>query len=315
MVSTGVLFGITAAFLWALVNIIDRFVMNTEENISNESNIISSISMITLFIISYLLFNITTPTSYFKLTLFLSVGMAYYLAAYFYYTALKISEATDVSILLNLVSIIILITDVLIFKTNITPQQLIGMFAIFFSAIIISYNYNSIKSLQLDKSLYLMIIASTLYAIRSLLADYAITTSQSTSITIYTWSIIGTALLPTLTLLVKKDIRKDCHNIYTNYNSKLKYILFTKNLSGIGALFYFVALDYESVSVISFSTSVQPVFTLILSYTLYKIFKAEQIREKTNFANMSKKIYSNNLHNPRTIPIIKQPTQPNLKTP
>jgi len=292
MISIGILLAILAAFIWALVNITDRFVMNTEENISNEANIISSISLITLFIFTILLLDIQIPHSNVNLFLFISIGIAYYLAAYFYYTALKISEATDISILLNLTSIIILITDILIFKTTITPKQIIGMFAILFSAIIISYNYNSIQSITFDKSLWLMLIAGTLYAIRSLIADYAITTTHSTPTTIYTWSIIGTALIPTLTLILKKDTRKNCYNLYKNHTHKIKYIFLTKNLSGIGALFYFIALNYESVSVISFATSVQPVFTFILSYTLYKLLKTEQIKEKTTRKNLIKKTFA-----------------------
>lgn len=196
---------ILASFLWGITNHIDKFMINgIDENANNVktltvfSTFVAGIVLTPLWLI---LSKLNLAISTLSLISVLSASLIYVLATYFYYKALAENDASIVVVMFQLIPVFSYILALILFKENLSLQQIIGSLIIIASAIIISFDFKEKNNKQKFKALLLMTLSSLLFATYFILFDIAIRDSSYYSCAFYYQ--IGFLILGIILLCIK----------------------------------------------------------------------------------------------------------------
>ena len=196
---------IFAAFLWAITNHIDKYMITGINNNKNNLKVLLIFSTLVAGIVLipfWLIFsNFMVSISSISLISVLIASFIYIIATVLYYKALEKNDTSIVVVMLQMIPVFSYLLALILFKENLTINQIIGSIIIIFSAIMISFDFNEKNNKNRFKALVLMILASLFYAIYFILFDVAIRNSSYYSCAF--WYQIGFLFMGVLLLCIK----------------------------------------------------------------------------------------------------------------
>jgi len=254
-------FALLAPALWAIVNIIDKFLV--DKHLQNPATLWildTLIGSLVIIIVPFVEFYIPDTKI---LILCLIAGALTFIADYPYYLAMKREEASRVIPLYSISPFFVLIMSYFLLNERLTQHYYIGFFLVLAGGIIIS-----IKSIEgkfsFSKAYWLIFFSSIVYAIVAVLLKYLFTVEEFWPV--FVLSLIGSAICSVLILITNKRIRRTTTSFLVR--SK-KTILLLTTVSAIINIMAFFAADYAifkgPVSIVKVLVEVQQVFVFILA--------------------------------------------------
>jgi transporter family protein len=188
-----ILFSILATLTWAIVNIVDKYVLTKWVRKPIIPIMILGIIGLLASVLVYL-FHGLSVLSYQNIVLAFVAGVFYILMSIFYFKAVKIEEISRVVPLFYLAPIFVLILAGVFLGETFSPLKYLGIFLLIIGAIFIS-SKNFIK-ISFGKAFWFMVLASLSISIDAVITKYLLNFADFWTIFFYTR--IGTifALVP-----------------------------------------------------------------------------------------------------------------------
>lgn len=203
--TSAIIITIFASFLWGITNHIDKFMINgVDESGSSVKTLLVFSSLVAGLVFSpiwLIISKFSVSISIISVIAIFSSSVIYILATYFYFKALENNEASIVVVMFQLIPVFSYLLALVLFKENLTIQQIIGSIIIILSAIIISFDFEEKNNKSKFKALILMTLSSLFYAIYFILFDIAIRHSSYNSCAF--WYQIGFLLIGIILICIK----------------------------------------------------------------------------------------------------------------
>lgn len=275
-----------ASTLWAVVVIVDKFVLTHHIKDAFSYQIFLTITLIpavsVLFIFSSSNFHLQTYLYLsFYLTIFV-IGMILGLVFVLYNKALLIEEVSRVTPLFYLSPLLVLIFASLFLGESLSPKRYIGIGLLVFSAISVSLRRVEHKSLSLSISpaLLLILFLDLIMAGKDVLAKFFFSYMDYWSYLF--WFILGNiAGRPLLLLLpgVKRKFIADMKSLSSGICLLCLLCFINSSIACVGYVLYFNAVSLTYVSLVSAIPSTQP-FLVFLVATVLAVFYPESLNER-----------------------------------
>ena len=164
-----IIMALTASFLWALTNHVDKFMISgiDESGSSIKTLLVFStlVAGVALSPIWLIVSNFSVSISNISLICTVSAAFICILASYFYFKAIDKNNVSIIVVMSNLIPVFSYVLELVFFKENLTINQIIGSIIIILSAILISCDFKDKGSKDKWKALLLMTISSIAYAV------------------------------------------------------------------------------------------------------------------------------------------------------
>lgn len=227
--TTAIILSLFASILWGITNHIDKFMLvGTEDN----KNIIKVLVVFSSLIAGIILTPFWLILSHFNVSIsFISLisvflaSLVYIIACVLYFKAMEENDASIVIVMSQMIPVFSYILALILFKENLTINQIIGSIVIVLSAVIISFDFNEKNNKKKFKALVLMSISSFIYSTYFILFDIAIRNSSYYSCAF--WYQIGLLMIGLVLLLIKQF--RDPFIIMIKKYGKRYFILNTTN--------------------------------------------------------------------------------------
>lgn len=277
-----ILIATSAAFLFAIVAIIDKFVLTHLIKKPIVPIIFYSIlGIIGAFLI--FLFHGISSLSFTNILLALFAGLLVSLGWLFYFRAVKVEEISRVIPLFNLMPIFVLILATIFLAEIFTPLKYLGIFLIVGGAFLISTK--DFRKIKIGKAALLMLIASFLYAANTVLTKYLLEFADYW--TIYAYLRLGAIFVLVPVLFIHfKDLKE------TLRENGRKVIITTTSAEIIfffGALLITLALVTGPATLVNSLSNLQPFFVFLFAIVL-SLFFPRILKEETKGSVLVMKI-------------------------
>ncbi len=266
-----VLFSTLAALIWAVVNIVEKYILTkwVKEPIVPVI-ILGTVGLLTSFLIY--LFHGFAKLSFFNIGLSFIAGIFYILAIAFYFKAVKIEEISRVVPLFYLTPLFILVFAWIFLEEIFTPIKYLGIFLLVAGAIFIS-SRNFIK-LSFGKAFWFMVFASLILSLNAVITKYLLNFADFW--TIFSYTRIGAALglipvfftFPGIISALRKYRKKVIGTMFLN-----------ESLNTGSVLLITIATAVGPVTLVNALSSIQLLFVLLFSVIL-SIFYPEILKEE-----------------------------------
>lgn len=269
-----IILSISASLCWAVVNIVDKFILN--KWVKNPIIPVMILGIIG-FLASGLVYLIRgfAYLSGLNILLALIAGIFYLLMAIFYFKALKIEEVSRIVPLFYFSPLFILLFANLFLNEAFTLLKYLGIFLLVIGAILISFK--NVLQLRPSKGFWFMILSTLSISISAVLTKYLLNIVDWW--TVFAYIRIGAfiALIPILYLYSSEII-----DITKKYGIKVvSLISASESLNLVGVVLLTIATVIGYVSLVSALTSVQAFFVLLISVIL-GIFNPKILKEEIN---------------------------------
>lgn len=271
-----------AALSWAIVNIVDKYILTKWVRQPIIPVIILGIVGLIASIIIYFLYGFSY-LSYFNIFLAFIAGIFYILMSVFYFKAVKIEEISRISPLFYLSPLFILILAAIFLREVFTPLKYLGIFLLIFGAILISSK--NLSKISLGRAFWWMMLSTLALAINQILTKYLLNFTDYWTIFAYTriGAVIGLIPIayiyfPELIDTVRKHGKRVVAVISANE---------TLNLFGVLSITIAVSIGY--VTLVNALSSVQPFFVLLFAVILsifYPAILKEEIGKSVIFQKL-----------------------------
>ena len=272
-----ILFSILAAFLWAICNIVDKFILTKWVKQP-------FVPVIILGIIGF----IAGMAVYFaqgivhlpNMGIFLAfiAGISYILMTVFYFKALQVEEISRVSPMFYLTPLIILIFAALFFNEIFTPIKYLGIVLLIVGTILISSK--NIFKFHFGKAVWWMLLSVFSLAINQLLTKYLLVSTDFWTVFFYIRIGVLIGILPVIYFYLPELMR----NIRQRGFRVVGLISINETLNIIGVLLFTIAISLGTVTLTDALASVQQFFVLFVAVILsifYPAILKEEIRKST----------------------------------
>lgn len=269
-----IVFTILAALTWAIVNIIDKYVLTKWIRKPITPVIIFCIIGLVASFLVYL-FHGFSELSFPNIALSFIAGNFYILTVIFYFKTVKTEEISRVVPLFYLTPLFVLIFAAIFLGEFLTPVKYLGIFLVIVGAIFIS-SKNFIK-ISFGKAFLFMVLASLFASLNAVITKYLLNFADFW--TIFSYTRIGTifALIPIfyfnffdLLSTVRKHGKKVVAMISLN-----------ESLNIIAVLLITIATAVGPVTLVNALSSLQPFFVLLFAIIL-SIFYPRILKEEFN---------------------------------
>ncbi|MBW2992078.1 EamA family transporter [Candidatus Woesearchaeota archaeon] len=273
-----ILFSILAAFIWAVVNIIDKYVL--EKWVRKPIVPVIILGFFGLiagfFVLLFKGFPLLSPLN---TALAFIAGIIYFSAIVLYFKAAKIEEISRVAPLFYVEALFILLLATLFLGELFTPMKYLGIVFLVSGAILISIRK---FKLSFGKAFWMMMLAAFILGIYHVITKYLLNFSDFW--TVFSYVRIGT-FLPLIIVLYPNI--KHMKDTMKEHGAKAYWVMIlAEGLNLLAVLFITIATAIGFVSLVKALSSVQPFFVLlivlVLSIFYPKILK-EEIGRKTVF--------------------------------
>lgn len=278
-----VTFSILAALCWAIVNIVDKYVLSNWIKKPIAAVIIYIfVSLLTSLLI--FIFRGFSELSHFNIFLAFVGGVLAVLMAVFYFKAVKIEEISRVIPLYLLSPLFVMLFAAIFLNEVLTPLKYLGVVMIVLGAILIS-SRNFFK-ISFGKAFWFIMLSVLSISIYNVLLKYLLNFADFW--TIYGYSKIGTVfpLIPILYFYLP-----DLLSTIKQHGKKV-VIVFSLNesLTEVGGLLCTIAIAIGYVTLVKALSSIQSLFvflfTIILTIFYPKILK-EEIKKSIIFVKLA----------------------------
>lgn len=267
-----IIFSILAALCWAIINIVDKYIITkwVRKPIIPVIilSFISLIAGITIYFIkgfSYL--------SYFNLFLVFIAGVFYILMILLFFKALQLEEVSRVVPLFYLAPLFILIFAGTFLGEIFTPLKYLGIFLLMIGTILISSK--DIYKIRFSKGVGLMILSALALSINQILTKYLLGFADYWTIFSYTRIAVFIGLIP-FTFIYFPELR----DTVKRHGKKVVVVISLNETFNLFAVFIFtIAVSIGYVTLVNSLSSIQPFFVLLFALIL-SIFYPHIIKEK-----------------------------------
>lgn len=273
---------IIAYFLLAIANLGDKLVVS--KYLSSPRVYVITVALLQSIFIILLPFFGKWP-GWLNLSLDFAAGIAFIIAIYYFYSALKNGETSRVvPVVDGLVPIVVLILSILILSESLAYHQLLAIALLVGGGFILSYNQKKGKTRQ---NLKYIIISIITFAFSQVLAK--IIYSNQPFLSAFIWARIG-GLLVVIPFLSLKNVRKELKENFAPKKKaeNSKAIAFAQVSGGAGFFLQNYAINLGSVSIVMALQGIKYFFLFILIILLSKKFV--QLKEDWKGKILVKKI-------------------------
>lgn len=267
-----ILFSILAALTWAIVSIIDKYVLTKWVRKPIVPIMILGIVGLIASVLIYLFHGLST-LSYLNIVLAFVAGIFYILMSIFYFKAVKLEEISRVVPLFYLTPLFVLILAAIFLGETFTSIKYLGIFLLIIGAILIS-SKEFIK-ISLGKTFWFMVFSSLAWSANLVITKYLLNFTDFW--TIFSYTKIGTvfALIPIFYLSFP-----DLVSTVKEHGKKvIGVISLNESLSTVGVLLITIASAVGYVTLVNALSSVQPFFVLLFAVIL-SIFYPKILKEE-----------------------------------
>lgn len=257
---------IIAIFLFAVVNIIDDNLMSHVFDHPHFAAIISGMMPAILLVPLTLIFPIDLP-SWSVINLALLSGFILIFSLFFYFKSLKLDHPSVVVALYNLQAIFTALIAYFFLGERLAASEYLGFGLLLVASFGISLS--NLKNFRPPKVLLLMVVAALLIAISNAINDYVYT--QAPFWNSFIFFVIGNFIAAICILLFSKSGRKFPKKLIAIKKFFPIFIL-SEILSITAGFLYNKAISLGSVSLISVLFGLQPIFILLISFSLVPFF-------------------------------------------
>jgi drug/metabolite transporter (DMT)-like permease len=253
-----------ASALWAIIVIVDKFVLVHYIKDAFSYQIFITISLIPVVLV---LFRLALFQGYFLLQLMtLASGMALGIMFVLYNKALLIEEASRVTPLFFITPLFVVIFSALFLGEKLAANEYLGIGLLVFSAIAVSLRRSGFASITVSPALLMILCLDVVIAGKDIIAKYVFGYIDFWSFLF--WFMLGELIARPLFLLgptIRRRFTKDIRSLPLRV-----YLLcfITSALMCIGYVFYFKAVSLTYVSLVSAIPSIQPFFVLLFALLL-----------------------------------------------
>lgn len=257
---------ILAAFLWAVTNHIDKFMIN---GIDKSGSSIKTLMVFSTLVAGLVISPIWLVVSEFAisidwlaLAIILSASMVYVLALYFYFLALEKNDTSTVVVMFQTIPVFSYILGLVFLNEVLTASQIVGSVIILASSVIISLDFEEKNNTGKFKALLLMLLSSLCYAVYFILFDVAVSHSSYNACAF--WYQIG-LLLAGVGLMCVKGYRTTFVRAVKNNGKKYFSLNVLNEAINLGANFLLnFAILTIPVAIANVLNGVQGAFVFIL---------------------------------------------------
>lgn len=266
------LFSVSAAFTWAVVNTVDKYVLS--KWVRNPIVPVMFVGIIGFLagILVYF-FHGFSPMSYQNIALALAAGFFSILMSIFYFKAVQIEEISRVVPLLYLSPLFVSIFAAIFLGEIFTPLNYLGILFLVLGAVFISSK--SFLKLSFGKAFWLMILASLALSMNAIISKYLLNFVDFW--TIFSYARIGAMLtlipvfffcFPAIVSTAKEHGKKAISVISLNQSFNVLAILLITIATAVGP-----------VTLVNSLASIQPFFVFLFAVIL-SVFYPRILREE-----------------------------------
>ena len=276
-----IIFSILAAFTWAVVNTIDKFILTKWiRNPVLPLIVLGFIGLLASIIIFFLhgFSFLSLP----NILLGICSGLFYSLMSMFYFKAAKIEEISRVVPLFYLAPLFVLILASILINESFEKINYLGIFLLVVGALLISSR--NLVRIRFGKAFWLMILSSLSLAINQVITKYLL--GYSDFWTVFSWTRIGMfiSLIPIYFTGIpdlQSTVRQHGKRVFG-------LISLSQCLNLLGVVFITIAISKGHVTLVNSLSSIQPLLVLII-VVLLSIFNPNILKEEFNKSNLTVK--------------------------
>lgn len=281
---TWFLLALAAAVIWALNNILDKFILTKKLRNPYTFNILTMIYDIIPILIIISLFSVTV--SHWSIIAFLA-GMPIVPALFLYNKAMMFEEVSRVGSLTYIYPIFTAILGFAFLGESFGLLNYAGVILLTAGAVAISYKKSKSGKFFISPALFLLLAYSMLWAAETVASDYTLNFFGFWSF--YAWSLAG-SLSGGLLMLVPSKKRKMFNADVRNCGRRtLSYVFLTSAIFYIGEILFVAALSAGPASLVSALSATEPLFILFFALLL-STFRPGILKEHTDRLTVMLKI-------------------------
>jgi len=276
-----ILFSVLAASIWAVVNIIDKYLI--EKHVRKPLVILLIFGILSLFVSAFIFFyHGFDELSFYNMLMAFVGGSLYVLGAFFYFKAVQIEEISRIVPLFFLSPLFLLFPAVFLLGETLTLHKYLGIFLLVLGAVLITTkNPNNIGK---KKAVKLMVLATLCFSSYTFVTKYLLGFADYW--TVFSYLKIGSfiSLIPffciyhsSLTSLFKKSKRV------------IALISFNEALNLLATVLFTIAAASGFIVLVNALGSVQPFFVLLYTIIL-SIFYPRILKEEITKSTISLKL-------------------------
>lgn len=267
-----ILFSILAAIVWAIVNVIDKYILS--KLVSKPIVPVMILGVIglvaSLVVFSTKGFGQLSPINS---LLALVAGILFVLMTFFYFRAVKVEDVSKVIPLFCLSPLFILFIAGFFLGETFTATKYFGILLLVAGAILISLK--NLTSFSFGKAFWLMVLSSLSLAVSQVITKYLLNFYDFWTVFAYIRIGAFVALIPVFWLNFS-----DLKNLYRESRFKtFGLISVNESLNLLGVIFITLASAIGFVTLVNALSSIQPFFVLLFS-VLLSIFYPQILKEE-----------------------------------
>jgi drug/metabolite transporter (DMT)-like permease len=274
-----IFYGILAGIFFGSGNLADKYLMANRKETGLVPTVLSGfLGMIPALAI----FGYTgIPLNFYSAGLAVLGGLFIFGGRYAYFKAMRIGEASDVSVLGRINPLFVFILSIIFLGQSFTGAELIGFSLMFLGGLIVSAKDFDPEGMRFNKATVLVIVSVMMYAVTDVLMK--VSTESISYLPAYASALIG-ALIASIIISLKSNVRS-CLNSWKDRRF-MELLLPGRIFFYLGFLFFTLALETGKVAIVTASAGIQPVFVIMAVMALRKIgldyFPQEDMSLKIN---------------------------------
>ncbi len=293
MNSTWIIFSILPPLMWSITNHTDKYLVTKYLKNQGGASIIILSALFGVMILPYIMFmHLSSISMSFNHILLLMLAGALTIINYLFYIFALSEEETSVIVpLYQTIPVFSFILGYFFLGETLSIQQMIASVLIIFGSILISLDLKSTKLKIKNKILFLMLSASLMAALTSLIFKYvAIKESYWGS---SFWVFIGLILAAIILLIFVKKWRQELIQILKQDKFAIIGLNTLNEVMNIGAslIFSYATLIAPLALVAVISNGFQPIFVLLFAL-IFSIFIPKYVSEELSRKHLIQKIIS-----------------------
>ncbi len=261
MIQLWIILTLTAAFIWAISSLFDKFILSHELKDPLLATAISGIIATPIFLIPALLLKSPILISFNLILITFFAGVFAAIAFYFYLMAVKRAEISRVISFLSITPIFVIFFAFVFLGERLTSLNYFGIVLLVFGSFLISVKKNHDSEYQISKAFFIILLSSLFYALRDVIIKF-------TYLSISVWSAMFWLGLGICFVSVFMFIKHHPH-LRKKAVKGVKHLIFIRIISSFSLLIFLIAISLGPVSLVSALVKLQILLvfagTLILS--------------------------------------------------
>lgn len=270
MIKLWIILSVLAAAIWAVNNVVDKFVIS--KLVANPIIPTAISSLVGLLVgLGVLAFHGFGNLSFAGILTALVAGSIYIFMAFLYYHALKVGEVSTLIPLFFLAPLFIALIAGIFLGEIFTPAKYAGVIMLTAGAFLISWEKSA--TFRFGKGFWLMILAAFLLSVNQVMTKYLL--NMSDFWTVFAYVRIG-SFLPVIPALIMNF--SELKRLFKDSKKTVALVVSSESLYNVAVALITLAIAIGPVTLVNALSSVQPFF-LLLFVVLLSVFYPHILKE------------------------------------